>query len=133
MANTYPPEVKAQVIAEWRSGVSDRALEAKYNIPRSTIRNWTGNLGDVRVTPEKKEDIDARIIDLTLTGIETLESILRHARNPAWLENQNAHDLAFFFGITVDKFAAILAAYERGLAGQAANAGGTGAGQIVSR
>lgn len=115
MANVYAPELKAQVIADYTANhLSDRALERKYDIPRSTIRNWIGTLGDVRVTPENKDDIDSRVIGLTLTAIDTLEAVLRHARDAAWLQKQNAHDLAFFFGITADKITAVLAAYERG-------------------
>lgn len=111
---TYAPELKAQVIAELRAGSNDRYLAAKYNIPRSTIRNWAGTLGDVRVTRENKEEFDSRVINFATTALATLEAILLHARDKSWLAQQNAHDLAIFLGTTTDKVGAILAAIERG-------------------
>lgn len=109
----YTAEQKAKVIADFVSGSSQLALVRKYNIPRSTIRQWTRGFGPMATT-EIKAKLDAEILKLTFTSIRTLRAILRHARNPEWLEKQSAQELGIFFGITADKLGAVLAAIERG-------------------
>ena len=111
----YSDQVKAQVIAEWQAGASKKSLARNHDIPLSTVRNWTGEgIGAPRVTPETKDELDARVLSLASVGVGTLEAILLHARDKSWLEKQNAHDLGIFTGVVVDKLAAILSAYERG-------------------
>ena len=110
----YDPRIKAKVIADYQVGTSQLALVRKYDIPRTTIRQWTKGLGQPLVTAEIKRQIDAEVVKLTFTAIRSLRAILRHARNPDWLQEQSAHDLGVFFGITADKLTAVLAAFERG-------------------
>ena len=117
----YDPRIKAKVIADFEAGSSQLALVRKYDIPRTTIRQWTRGLGQPMVTSEVKARVDAEVVKLTFTAIRTLRHILRHARNPDWLQEQSAHDLGVFFGITADKLTAILAAFERGQEIQQAN------------
>ena len=117
----YDPRIKAKVIADYQAGTSQLALVRKYDIPRTTIRQWTKGLGQPLVTTEIKAQLDAEVVKLTFTAIRTIRAILRHARNPDWLQEQSAHDLGVFFGITADKLTAILAAFERGQEIQQAN------------
>lgn len=118
---TYNPSIKAQVIADHQSGISQLALVRKYDIPRTTIRQWTNRAGPPRLAGETKAQLDGEVVKLTFSAIRTLRAILHHARNTDWLQEQSAHDLGVFFGITADKLTAVLAAFERGQEIQNAN------------
>src|SRR3990172_265248 len=36
----YPPELKAQVIAEWLAGTGLRTLAKRHQVPASTLQRW---------------------------------------------------------------------------------------------
>lgn len=110
----HSADLKAKVMADYASGMSQMAIVRKYDLPRTTIRQWTAGLGSPMVASEIKEELDAQVLQLTISGLKTLRAILRHARNTEWLEKQSANDLAIFFGVTTDKITNVLAAYERG-------------------
>ena len=118
---TYDSSIKAQVIADYQSGSSANALAVRYDIPRTTIRQWTNRAGPPRLAGEIKAQLDAEVIKLVFSSIRTLRAILRHSRKSEWLEKQDAHSLGVYYGITADKLTAVLAAVERGQEIQEAN------------
>lgn len=133
MMRTYTAEQKAAVLRDFSAGSTNtHFLATKHGIPRSTIRNWTKGLTPLQVTPKTKEELDQRVLDLTLAGITAIENVFRSFTDPAFVKTQNAHDLALFVGITSDKLTAILAAYERGNDLRAAEAE-RAAGQLTGR
>ena len=117
MANQiYTPEQKEQVIADLAEGKKIKAIQRERGVPEATLRYWRQvNQAQPVIAPETKEELDGLVLDLATTGIATLKAVLLHAREPSWLQEQNAHDLSIFFGVTVDKIATVLAAFERGI------------------
>ena len=116
MAQQYTDEDKAQVILDLAQGKAIKAIARDRHMPEATVRYWRQvNQAQPSIAPETKEELDGLVLDLATTAIATLKAVLLHAREPAWLQRQNANDLAIFFGVTVDKIATVLAAFERGM------------------
>ena len=132
MAQQYTDEAKAQVLADIGQGIPIKRIARDRRMPEATVRYWRQvNQAQPSIAPETKEELDGLVLDLATTAIVTLKAVLLHAREPAWLQRQNANDLAIFFGVTVDKIATVLAAFERGMEArneQASLAGGASAG-----
>ena len=115
--NTYSPELKAQVIAEWMAGASLKQLALSYAVPKSTVQEWVKGHGRVAVVPKNKEDddrdLDSRAWGLVDGSFSALSRIHGVTQDDAWLKRQNAADLAIFAGVISDKLIRLLGAVQR--------------------
>ena len=108
---TYPDELKAQIIAEWSMGATDRRLAITYDIPRSTIRNWTHGLVQAVVTQEKQSDIDALYTEFVSEALLALRAAARVGQDEAWIRSLGPSAYQWM-GTLADKVLAALAAFQ---------------------
>ena len=121
---TYTPEFKAQVIAEWKAGSAMKGLARAHKIPQSTVQTWLK--GHTRVAlvsapdPKKKVaelyDLDAMALKLIDGSVSAVTAIHGVTLDGAWLQRQNAADLAILLGVISDKLYRLLGAIKRAAA-----------------
>lgn len=112
---TYPPEVKAQVIAEALLGEPVKRLARKYDIPEATVRYWRdASKAQPVLAPQKQEDVGEAIYDLIIELTRGARAIARQLQDPRYLERQPANDLAISLGVSIDKLAGLAGAIARG-------------------
>lgn len=108
---TYPPEIKAQVIAARLAGTSENALVKQFNVPKTTLRFW---VKQAELHPKTKAlaelDIDAIGMKLIDGSVSAVGAIAGVTLDPTWLRQQNAHDLAILYGVIADKLIRVLGA-----------------------
>lgn len=112
----YPPETKAQVIAEWQTGESIKALSRKRNLPERTIGFWVKGRTRAPAAPKTQDpfrDLDAAIWQVVSANLRALQAVAEQAQDADWRKGQSAHDLAIFYGVLSDKVVRVLAALER--------------------
>lgn len=68
VVRTYSDDVKAQVLADAKLGLSLRELSAKHKVPKSTVETWIGAAGRAVSVPE---DAHARLASLVYEYLET--------------------------------------------------------------
>lgn len=132
LGTIYPAEVKAAVLADALTGMGERRLSAKHNIPRSTVRNWIVSSGLRRVqgaafasqTQQSEAELFDLVIEYLRESLKTLRAVLQGAADPEWLSRQNARELAIFFGVVSDKAGWYLNALRRSAAGELESGGG---------
>jgi len=98
------PAVKAAATAEALAGGSPRAIARRYGVSHPAVILWRS----YRYDHEKAEQVNARIFVLLLEGLDTLAEHLRLVRDPAWVQNQPARDLAIYDGVLTDKLLWVL-------------------------
>ena len=130
MANTYPPELKAQVIAEHVLGDSYNTLARRHNVPKATIQHW---LTDRPVSPmviPEKDELGAMVYEYLKAGLGALIAQANAAATPDVIRGQG-QSLYLLHGTLADKIVLILRGIEAGAAAndeQASLAGGASAG-----
>lgn len=110
---TYTPEQKARAIAAFLGGLSLSAISREQDIPKGTLAKWTAKVpaeGET-IGTQKKRTIAEQLMELVETEIESLRQISVVTRDPQWLKNQSAGDLAIFNGVKHDKLYRILEAF----------------------
>ena len=112
MNRVYPPELKAQVIAEWSLGMPLATIAKKHDIPRSTVRVWTKGLIKPLVTTEKIHDIDALYTEFVTETLMALRSAAKLGQDEDWLRSIPPREAYLWFGTLSDKALAALSAYE---------------------
>jgi hypothetical protein len=118
MASTYSDELKAQVIAEWMAGASQKQLVAAYHVPQTTIRSWIAGHDRVVIAPsaapKKAEpyDLDRMAVDLVDGSVRAVTAIFGVTADDTWLKRQNAADLAVLAGVISDKLYRLLGAIQ---------------------
>ena len=119
MAAKYTDEIKAHVIAGWKSGASLNALVAAHDVPKSTVREWVKDQTRTVVAPKNAQgamenfDLEGMAWRLVGGSFDALDAFHRLAQDPEWLRKQNAADAAVFFGVISDKLIRLLAAVKR--------------------
>ncbi len=68
VASKYTDELKAQVLADAKLGISQRDLARKYDVPRPTIKSWIGAAGRAVDIPVNAH---ARLAELVYGYLET--------------------------------------------------------------
>ena len=109
----YSPELKAQVIAEWMAGASQKQLVTAFGVPQSTVRTWIRDR--IRVAPKKQDelapyDLDAMAVGLVDGSVRAVTAIFGVTADDTWLKRQNAADLAILAGVISDKLYRLLGA-----------------------
>ena len=113
--NTYSPELKAQVIAEWLTGMPIATAAKKFKVPRTTVRTWTKGLIKPLVARERHEDIDTLVTEYVVSSLLGLRKVVDSvSSDEAWLKSQPIEGIASWVGVTADKLLSVLAAYGRG-------------------
>lgn len=113
---SYPPELKAQVIADFQLGASKSALSKKYNVPRTTVIDWvTSHEPPIPTVTDiqKRDELGVLVYEYLATGLRALIAQARAMGDPEWFKGQGetAHQL---HGTLADKLVIIFAGVERG-------------------
>lgn len=105
------PDVQAQVVAEWKSGSSERTLAQMHRVSRRTIARWVaGHERAVKTNTLAAYDLDAMALRLISGSVSTLGAIHGIGQQEDWLRKQSADELAIFYGVIADKLIRVLAA-----------------------
>ena len=114
---SYTPEIKAQVIAEWTAGASADQLAARYKMPRTTIQTWTKKRRRAQLVLKKNPlddyDFDTAAVGLIDGSVRAFQAILSAAEDPQWIKGHNPSEAAILAGVIADKLYRLLAAIER--------------------
>lgn len=117
MANTYAPDLKAQVIAEWKAGSSLNQLAQQFKIPKSTIQTWAEAHPRTMLIPKQNSladyDLDGMAVELLDGSLGAIRAIQRAPADEAWLKRQDAQQLAILYGVISDKLYRLLGAIQR--------------------
>ena len=104
------PDIKAAALADLMAGEQPAVVAAKYGIDAATVRKWkerhvtsdvtvavTRDVTPVRPTVEAQQRaIGEIVLDLLRAKLEASRAIAEAAKNPAWLAEQPAAELAVF-------------------------------------
>jgi transposase-like protein len=114
--NEYDTETKAAVLAALLDGQAVSAVVDKWNIPEGTIKAWKSRLANPNpVATQKKEQIGNLLVDYLTANLETLRIQAEETfRDPEWLKQQNAADVAVLHGVIADKTVRLLEALAPG-------------------
>ncbi len=112
-----PEAVKAAVMAALKLGHSPERAAAEFTIPIGTVKSWMAAAGlRAAVQPQKpdNQNLGDLLVEYAREILTTLRAQVEHARNPDWLQQQNARDLAILHGVLADKTLRLLEAYGHG-------------------
>ena len=98
---TYTEEFKAQVLADWLTGQSERSVAKKHGVSRQSLRNWAGQ--QRVVLPEKQASIDELQERIQRRLYKLVEDVADAASDPTYLRSQPAADLSVMVGVAADK------------------------------
>ncbi len=110
MANTYTPELKAQVIAGWLAGGSYNGLAKQYDVNKETVRTWVRGMHR-GVPPKNEEELDELSDSLVLAAFRACIAVYGQFQDKAWLSRQDADKLAVALGVSFDKLARLVGGY----------------------
>jgi transposase-like protein len=112
---TYDDVTKAAVMAALLAGQAVNEVAKQYSVNPSTVRNWANAQ---KLTDAIDQDQRYEIGDMLLMYLRESLNALRlqaiHFGTKAWLDNQNAADLAVLHGVTADKALRIIEALTAG-------------------
>jgi transposase-like protein len=123
-SRTYPAEVKAQAIVQWKAGASLNQLAAQTGAPKSTVRRWlAGHVRTPRVSKRTEtnglpstEELDRLAWREVVGNFDALESLRQLIAEPHFRagEGPNPRGVAVLFGVISDKQIRFLAALRAG-------------------
>jgi hypothetical protein len=109
-ASTISPDIRAAAIADLLSGDTPAEVARRYAIDPANVRQWKARYvtagvtaTPVHVTPDvtlptpqigAPHEIGRLLLDLLAAKLEASKAIAQAARNPTWLAQQSAADLA---------------------------------------
>lgn len=108
----YPDETKAEVMAALLAGQSVSKVADDFDIPRSTIANWSSKLNQagVPIVPnQKREEIGDRLVTLINKMLDAQLAMLEVMTEKDYLRKQDLAELSVAFGVSNDKLDRILA------------------------
>ena len=108
---TYDDATKAAVMAALLAGQAVNEVAKQYSVNPSTVRNWKNaqTLTDA-IDQDQRYEIGDMLLDYLREALNALRLQARHFGQTAWLDNQNAADLAVLHGVTADKALRIIEA-----------------------
>jgi transposase-like protein len=107
----YTDETKAEVMAALLAGQSVSRVADDFDIPRSTIGNWSAKLNQagVPIVPsQKKQEIGDRLVTLINKMIDAQYAMLEIMAEKDYLRKQDLAELSMGFGVSNDKLDRIL-------------------------
>lgn len=108
---SYSEETKAAVMAALLEGQSLNYVAKEYNIPKSTVANWSAELNREGVVPnQKKEEIGNLLVSYIALSLKTLQRQVKKFADEKWLEKQSASEVAVLHGVIADKTIRLLEA-----------------------
>lgn len=131
-SQAYPVELRAKAIAAVAAGESMRSVARRLGLTQTTVARWVRTAPPIAGGSDEDEHAtqlvaafshdEARIIrspelmadliyDTTWDVLQTLRVQLQVARDPAWLKDQSAADLARLLGTTSDRALRLLAGF----------------------
>lgn len=108
----YDSETKTAVMTALLEGQSISKVSEEFEIPRSTIGNWSAKLnqsGVPSVPDEKKEEIGDRLLILVNKMVDAQVAMLEVMAEKEYLRGQDLAELGMAFGVNNDKLDRILA------------------------
>lgn len=105
----YSPQVRAEALALLATGDSVHGVARQLGIPRTTVKRWRDQLHNDG--PQKKT-IGEQVYGFVEESIDTLRAQARFTRDPEWLLQQSAADLAMLHGVMFDKAWRLLGALQ---------------------
>ncbi len=113
---SYSEETKAAVMAALLTGQSISEVAREYRIPAGTVKSWRAKLkdDDQPVATQKKEAVGALLVEYVRESLITLTEQAVAFRDPEWVKEQPAGDLAVLHGVLSDKTVRILEAMGSG-------------------
>jgi transposase-like protein len=108
----YSDETKAAVMAALLEGQSISKVSDEFDIPRSTVGNWSAKLnqsGVPSVPDEKKSEIGDRLLILVNKMVDAQIAMLEVMTEKDYLRNQDLAEMGMSFGVNNDKLDRILA------------------------
>lgn len=104
----YGPDVRARAIAALMLGASAHAVARELGVPRTTVRRW-------KTAPKKERAaVGERVATYLHEGLESLTEQAERFRDPAWLRQQSAADLAILHGQLADRLFRVVAGLDVG-------------------
>lgn len=104
------PDVRAAALADLMAGEQPAVVAERYGIDRETVKSWKRRYvapDDAPIAPTvapivrpaleaQQRAIGAIVLDLLRAKLEASRAIAEAAKNPAWLAEQPAAELAVF-------------------------------------
>lgn len=112
MTTKYTDDTKAAVMAALLAGQSVSKVSEEFDIPRSTVGNWSAKLnqaGVPTVPDEKKEEIGERLVVLVHKMLDAQYAMLEVMAEKDYIRKQDIAELGMSFGVNNDKLDRILA------------------------
>jgi hypothetical protein len=98
------------------AGQSVSEVAKAYSVPRGTVASWSSRLHQTEnpiVSNTKKQEMGDLLLELLHKQVGALMATLDAVQDHAWIKQQNASDLAVFFGVNYDKLARMIEALNR--------------------
>ena len=108
--SNYSDETKAAVLAALLTGQSIGQVAREYNIPKGTISNWKNRSPGPKVGTQKKE-IGDLLLNYLHANLDALTAQAETFKDPGWLRQQNAADVAVLHGVMTDKAIRLMEAF----------------------
>jgi len=105
----YDPEQKAAVMAALLAGQGVAEVARQYRLPKSTVSRWRQ---EARAAAGRSEDIGEILLEYLRENLVTLRAQAIHFRDPDWLRQWPAEQLAVLHGVMTDKAVRLLEAME---------------------
>lgn len=98
------------------AGQSVSQVADEYDIPRSTVANWSAkvNQAGVPTVPDtKREEVGELLLEYLRTNLEALTAQAKVFADERWIRQQGASEAAVLHGILTDKSIRLLEAMAR--------------------
>lgn len=106
------------MIAALLAGQRVEEVAKEYRLPESTVRTWKqpaqAKFDELRAKHD--EEFDELIFSYLRASVKSLAIQVEHFSDKAWLQRQNAAEIAVLHGVQTDKAVLLLSALERGSA-----------------
>lgn len=110
----YSQETKAAIMAALLSGQSINSIAREYQIPKSTVANWSSDAhkaADGVVPNTKKERIGELLLEYLEANLKALKAQAEQFADARWLSKQQADEAAVLHGVMTDKAIRLLEAF----------------------
>lgn len=116
--STYDPAVKAAATAALMAGQSINSVAREYNLPKGTVGDWkdaaNAHSDGVGSDPTQKDEVGNALLGYLRANLHALRVQAELFADRAWLEKQEAQEIAVLHGIMTDKAVRLLEALSAG-------------------
>ena len=116
--NSYSDDFKAEVMAVLLKGQSVSQVAREYDIPRSTVANWSSKARQTSVpvvTEEGEQDneVGVLLMDYLKRNLQALRVQATAFQDEQWLKEQSAAEAATLHGVMTDKAVRLMEAISK--------------------